>query len=258
MKSPGAIAFKIFGLPILWYGVLISIAMILAVLLIMRRAGSFKINKDKILDLTVAIIPISIIGARLYYVLFNLKYYHSFGEIISIRNGGLAIHGGLIAGLLVILVYCKITKINTWDVLDLVVAPVALAQAIGRWGNFFNNEAFGSPTRLPWAVNIGGDTYHPTFLYESIWCILIFLFLSYILKKPKFKGQFVLLYCILYSFERFFVEWLRIDSLMIGPFKQAQVLSLIVFILSIILYIKKSKRPNQTITTESTIAKEER
>lgn len=257
MKSPGAIAFKLFGLPILWYGILISTAMLIAVILIIKRAPNYNISQDRLLDLSVAIIPIAIIGARLYYILFNLKHYHSIAEVFAIRNGGLAIHGGLIAGIIVILVFCKITKTNSWDLLDLVVAPVALGQAIGRWGNFFNNEAFGSATKLPWALNINGNTYHPTFLYESIWCLLIFIFLSYILKKPKFKGQFFLLYCILYSFERFFVEWLRVDSLMIGPLKQAQVLSVVVLIIATIIYIKKSK-PSKKIHIKNPIYKGEK
>ncbi|MEG1584897.1 MAG: prolipoprotein diacylglyceryl transferase, partial [Anaerovorax sp.] len=128
---------------------------------------------------------------------------------------------------------------------DLVVPSLAIAQSIGRWGNFFNSEAHGGPTNLPWAIMVDGQAVHPTFLYESIWCFLLFFVLLAVDNKRKFEGQTFLLYGILYSFERFFVEALRTDSLMLGPFKQSQVLSLLIFVTFLIIYILKLKKIKQ-------------
>lgn len=237
MQSPGQVAFTLFGIDVMWYGVLIASAMLLGVLICCSRAPMYRIDPDAVLDICIWVLPIGVIGARMYYVIFNHYYYHSFSDIINIRNGGLAIHGGLIAGLLTAWIITRIRKINLLDFLDLVLPVVALAQAIGRWGNFFNEEAHGIETDLPWAVIINGHHYHPTFLYESIWCLLLFILLSYIGKNRLFPGQPACLYGILYSVERFFVEWLRTDSLMIGPFKQAQVLSLTLIIICTLFYI---------------------
>ena len=166
-------------------------------------------------------------------------------KILNIREGGLAVHGGLILGFAVAVLLCRLWKIRPLNLMDLCVPTIALAQSIGRWGNYFNSEAHGGPTDLPWAVMIDGQGYHPTFVYESIWCFLLFLFLLYIDKHRKFEGQVVLLYGMLYSLERFFVEALRTDSLMIGPFKQAQVLSLCIILVCLILYVflyRKAKK----------------
>ncbi len=242
MHSPGSVAFTIFGIDIMWYGVLIASAMILGILISYRRAPMYQLNPGSILDVCIWTLPIGVIGARLYYVLFNHSYYHSLSQILNIRNGGLAIHGGLIAGLITVYILTKCRHINLPDMLDLVFPVVALAQAIGRWGNFFNEEAHGIETNLPWAVIINGHHYHPTFLYESLWCLMLFFLLSYIGSRRLFAGQVACLYGILYSFERFFVEWLRTDSLMIGPFRQAQVLSLTVIIVCTALYIYLQKK----------------
>ena len=156
--------------------------------------------------------------------------------------GGLAIHGGLIFGLGTAVVLCLIWKIRPLNILDLAAPCIALAQAIGRWGNYFNSEAHGGPTNLPWAVTVNGQTYHPTFLYESIWCFLLFLFLIYMDNRRMFEGQTICLYGMLYSVERFFVEALRTDSLMIGPFKQAQVISFVIFVVCLAGYFILRKR----------------
>jgi phosphatidylglycerol:prolipoprotein diacylglycerol transferase len=162
--------------------------------------------------------------------------------VINIRNGGLAIHGGLIFGIIVVVVICRIKKINPLNMLDLFIPSVALAQAIGRWGNFFNGEAHGGPTDLPWAILVDGQLVHPTFLYESVWCLILFFALSWFDKKKRTAmGQTLSLYLIFYSLERFFVEALRTDSLMIGPFKQAQVISLCAILFGIFLYKYSSK-----------------
>lgn len=238
MQQPNPIAFTIFGIDVMWYGVLISFGIILATFITYKRAPLHKIQSDKILDFILICIPAGIIGARLYYVFFNWQYYNGdLLKIINIRQGGLAIHGGLLLGLGTAVILCFIWKIRPLNLLDLAIPAVALSQSIGRWGNYFNSEAHGGPTDLPWAVMIDGTPCHPTFLYESIWCFLLFLFLLYKDRHRKFEGQIFLLYGILYSVERFFVEALRTDSLMIGPFKQAQVLSLSIIVLFSVLYV---------------------
>ena len=248
MPVPNPVAFSIFGVDVMWYGILISLGMVLAVLISYKRAPRHDIQPDKILDFVLICIPLGIIGARLYYVAFNWDYYAGdLMRIINIRSGGLAIHGGLIFGLGAAVILCLIWKYKPLNVLDLVIPTVALAQSIGRWGNYFNSEAHGGPTDLPWAVMIDGVPCHPTFLYESIWCLLLFVFLLWMDNRRKFEGQIFLLYGMLYSVERFFVEALRTDSLMIGPFKQAQVLSLAVIIVCAAAYVVIQQKEKNSI-----------
>ena len=243
MTHPDPIAFEIAGLEIRWYGILIAAGMLIAVLLSCKRAYYHKLKDEDVLDVCLWVIPIGVIGARIYYVLFNLKYYDSLADAINIRAGGLAIHGGLIFGTITALLICKKKGINPLNMLDLMIPTVALAQAIGRWGNYFNGEAHGGPTDLPWGILVDGVKVHPTFLYESIWCLLLFIGLSYFDKNKRTAyGQTFALYSIFYSIERFLVEALRTDSLMIGPFKQAQVISLCAIAFGILLYRYSSKK----------------
>ncbi|MDD2189465.1 MAG: prolipoprotein diacylglyceryl transferase [Eubacteriales bacterium] len=238
MPAPNPVAFTAFGIEIMWYGIIIAAAMVIAVVIVYRRAPVHNIPSEKTLDFVLVCIPAGIIGSRLYYVVFNWEYYA--GDIyktINIRSGGLAIHGGLIFGLLAAVLLCILWNIKPLNLLDLAAPAIAIAQSIGRWGNYFNEEAHGGPTDLPWAMSIDGQMVHPTFLYESIWCFLLFIILIFVDNNRKFEGQTFFLYGILYSFERFFVEELRTDSLMLGPFKQAQLLSATVFIVFIIVYI---------------------
>lgn len=243
MPVPNPVAFSIFGLDIMWYAILITSGIIIATAICCLRAPSHGLTSDQILNFVIICIPAAIIGARAYYVLFNWDYYAGdIVKILNIRGGGLAIHGGLLVGLGVAALLCYFWKVRPLNLMDLIVPSIALGQAIGRWGNYFNSEAHGGPTDLPWAVMINGQGYHPTFLYESIWCFILFIILLYIDRHRKFEGQVFLLYGILYSLERFFVEALRTDSLMIGPFKQAQVLSLCIIIVFVICYIILHKR----------------
>ncbi len=242
MGHPDPIAFTIAGIEIRWYGILIATGMMLAVLISSRRAHTHGIKDDDVLDIALWMLPIGVIGARVYYVLFNLDMYHSLSEAANIRNGGLAIHGGLIFGALTVYFICRHKRIHPLNVLDLFVPTVALAQALGRWGNFFNGEAHGGPTDLPWGILVDGVKVHPTFLYESIWCLFLFFFLSWWDENRRTAyGQTFSLYLILYSAERFLVESLRTDSLMIGPFRQAQVISICAIIAGIILFRYCSK-----------------
>ena len=238
MPVPEPVAFTIFGIDIMWYAVLITSGMIIATVICCVRAPKHDLTSDQIINFVIICIPAAIIGARLYYVVFNWEFYASdIKKILNIRGGGLAIHGGLIFAFVAICILCAVWKLRPLNVLDLAVPCIAIAQAIGRWGNYFNSEAHGGPTDLPWAITVNGQSVHPTFLYESIWCFLLFFFLIYVDNRRKFEGQTLLLYGILYSAERFFVEALRTDSLMIGPFKQAQVLSLSVIAVCIIAYV---------------------
>ncbi len=243
MKSPGAVAFTLFGIDIRWYGILITCGAALAILISCRRAERHHLNTDTVLDLSLLVLPLGIIGARAYYVFFDFDLYRNdLSSIFDIRQGGLAIHGGLLFGLAAALIYCHFKKISIFNVADLLLPSVALAQAIGRWGNFFNSEAHGTPTDLPWAILVDGQYVHPTFLYESLWCLVIFLVLSYLDRKPHFEGRIACLYGLLYAPERFLVEGLRTDSLMIGPLRQAQVISIIIFIACLLLYFYLKKR----------------
>lgn len=238
MPVPEPVAFTIFGIDIMWYAVLITSGMIIATVICCVRAPKHDLTSDQIINFVIICIPAAIIGARLYYVVFNWEFYASdIKKILNIRGGGLAIHGGLIFAFVAVCILCAVWKLRPLNVLDLAAPCIAIAQAIGRWGNYFNSEAHGGPTDLPWAITVNGQSVHPTFLYESIWCFLLFFFLIYVDNRRKFEGQTLLLYGILYSAERFFVEALRTDSLMIGPFKQAQVLSLSVIAICIIAYV---------------------
>ena len=222
---------------------LITSGMIIATVICCVRAPKHGLTSDQIINFVIICIPAAIIGARLYYVVFNWSFYAGdIKKILNIRGGGLAIHGGLIFAFIAVCILCAVWKLRPLNVLDLAVPCIAIAQAIGRWGNYFNSEAHGGPTDLPWAITVNGQSVHPTFLYESIWCFLLFFFLIYVDNRRKFEGQTLLLYGILYSAERFFVEALRTDSLMIGPFKQAQVLSLSVIVVCIIAYVVLYRR----------------
>lgn len=221
------IAFRILGIEVGWYGILIGLGMLLAVLVATARAKKENLPDDIIIDLAIIAVPIAVIGTRLYYVAFNWDYYGQFPrEILNIRQGGLAIHGGIIGGVLAGYFFCRYKKIRFWQLADIVAPSIILGQAIGRWGNYINQEAYGRPTDLPWGIMINGVKVHPTFLYESIWNFIVFFFLLYYTKKKKIEGEIFLLYLILYSFARFFIEGLRTDSLMIGPLRTAQVISL--------------------------------
>ena len=236
------VAFTIGNLDIRWYGILISLGIICGMILALREVKKQGINEDKFLDLILIVIPCSIIGARIYYVIFNWDYYRGdIFAIINIRGGGLAIHGGLLTAFVLGYFICRIKKLDFYKISDIASPCIALGQSIGRWGNYINKEAFGSHTDLPWGILVNGDRVHPTFFYESIWDFGLFLFLMKFRKKKKYEGQLFVLYIITYSIGRFFIEGLRTDSLMLGPLKAAQIISIIGISIGIILnmYLKK-------------------
>lgn len=222
------IAFRIFGVDIAWYGILISLGILFGIAVATYRAKKEGLYNDVIMDLALIAVPVAIIGARAYYVIFSWDFYSKNPkEILNIRQGGLAIHGAIIAGVLAGYLFCRYKKIGFWTLADICAPSIILGQAIGRWGNFVNQEAHGGPTNLPWGIEINGVKVHPTFLYESLWNFGVFIFLLYYSKKKKYEGQIFILYLILYSIARYFIEGLRTDSLMFGPFRVAQLISIV-------------------------------
>lgn len=243
MPIPNPIAFTIFNLDIRWYAILVTLGIVVAGCLIYFRAPKHELEGDKLFNFMLICVPVAIIGARAYYVIFNWNMYSGdIFKIINTRAGGLAIHGGLIAGFGMCAILCYIWHVRPLNLLDLCAPAVAMGQCIGRWGNYFNSEAHGGPTDLPFAVTVDGATYHPTFLYESIWCFILFWILLYIDNHRKFEGQTILLYGILYSIERFLVEGLRTDSLMIGSLRQAQVISIVIIVVCGLCYFLMNRR----------------
>lgn len=218
------IMFNMFGINIYWYAFLIVFSIILGIIICKKNEGKFGIKFDNILDLLIYVLPISIICARLYYVIFSINlYWQNPLAIFNIRDGGLAIYGGIIGAVITILIYCKKKKISTLDVLDYVAPCLALGQCIGRWGNFFNVEAHGEVTKCIFRMGIieNGNyiEVHPTFLYESIGTLIIFIVLMILQRKRKFKGQITYIYLVMYSFIRALIENLRTDSLMFMNFR---------------------------------------
>ncbi|MEW8973294.1 MAG: prolipoprotein diacylglyceryl transferase [Tissierellaceae bacterium] len=236
------VAFKIFNLEIRWYGILIASGVLIGTLIAMKEARRKGIDEEILLDLILFAVPAALIGARIHYVIFSWDFYRDNPiQILNFRGGGLAIHGAIIAATIVGIIFSKVRKQNFWMLADIAAPSLILGQAIGRWGNYINGEAHGGPTDLPWGIMVGGVKVHPTFLYESIWNFLVFLFLTwYSRNKSKIDGEVFLLYLILYSTARVFIEGLRTDSLMWGPIRVAQLISLIgIIIPALILYNKR-------------------
>lgn len=224
--------FHLFGIEIYYYGVIIAFGMVLAMIYCSRRAKSFGLTSDNLFDLLIWIIPLSIVGARLYYVAFKWSYYSARPEeIVQIWNGGLAIYGGIIMGLIVGIVWCRVKKISFFATADLLSFGLLIGQAVGRWGNFMNREAYGAETDIFCRMGLtypgASETYyvHPTFLYESLWNFTGFLILHFLYPKRAYDGQIALVYCAWYGLGRAMIEGLRMDSLYWGSFRVSQVLA---------------------------------
>lgn len=262
------VAISIGPIKIYWYGIIIALAMLIGISLATKEAQKLGLEEDTMVDMALWAIPIGFIGARLYYVLFKWDYYiQNPSEIIAIWNGGIAIYGGLIAGGLAVYWFARRKKMTLTLLLDILAPSVLLAQSIGRWGNFINQEAHGGavsrqfletlylPEFIIEQMNINGTYYHPTFLYESLWSLLGFILLI-ILRNQKGllrRGEVALSYVIWYSFGRFFIEGMRTDSLWIGDIMRAsQVLSLVLFISAIILLVyRRRDYPSKPFYSES-------
>ncbi|MDO5444953.1 MAG: prolipoprotein diacylglyceryl transferase [Eubacteriales bacterium] len=255
-------SFQLFGKTIYLYGVIIAAAFIIGILYCGRKAERNGIKEDDIYDLLLWLLPFSIIGARLYFVLFNLDYYlENPSEIAAVWEGGLAIYGGVIAGALVILIFTRKKKISTLSFLDLFLTACILGQAIGRWGNFTNREAFGCQTdgffRMGLTDLSGTTIYvHPTFLYESLWDFAGFLIMNhYISKAKKYRGQCFYIYCLWYGTGRAVIEGLRTDSLFIPgtSVRVSQLLSVILAVFGLVMLIKNRGRADQSISSADPI-----
>ena len=262
------VAISIGPIKIYWYGIIIALAMLIGISLATKEAQKLGLEEDTMVDMALWAIPIGFIGARLYYVLFKWDYYiQNPSEIIAIWNGGIAIYGGLIAGGHAVYWFARRKKMTLTLLLDILAPSVLLAQSIGRWGNFINQEAHGGavsrqfletlylPEFIIEQMNINGTYYHPTFLYESLWSLLGFILLI-ILRNQKGllrRGEVALSYVIWYSFGRFFIEGMRTDSLWIGDIMRvSQMLSLVLFISAIILLVyRRRDYPSKPFYSES-------
>ena len=255
------VAFELFGLPIYWYGIIIVSGVIIAMWLSTREAVRVGLKPDDVTDFMLIGLPVSIIGARLYYILFDLQYYiDDPSQIFNIRSGGIAIYGALIAGGIWLYFFCQRNFISPWTFLDIAAPSVLLAQGIGRWGNFMNHEAFGAEVSRSFLESLYipkfiidnmyiDEAYRqPTFLYESVWNVIGFIVLIFLRKKTGLlkEGEVFLSYLIWYGFGRFFIEGMRTDSLyLFGDIRVSQALSALLFFGAIGLLIWRRK--NQTL-----------
>nr|WP_321316106.1 prolipoprotein diacylglyceryl transferase [uncultured Ligilactobacillus sp.] len=255
------IAFSIGPIMVHWYGIIIAIGVLLAVMLSIKEGNKRGLDEENIYDFLLWALPISIVCARIYYVVFQWPYYSLHPEMIyRIWDGGIAIYGGLIGAAIVLIIFCYKRHLSAWEFLDIIAPTVIMAQGIGRWGNFINQEAHGSATTLNFLqntlhlpqfiihqMNINGVYYQPTFLYESVWDLLGFvLLISLRHRKSLFKrGEIFLTYVMWYSCGRFFIEGMRTDSLMLGPLRVSQWLSFILFFVALILFIIRRYHNNE-------------
>ena len=257
------VALQLGPISIRWYAICIVSGLILAVYLSMKEAPRKKINPDAIIDFILIAFPLAIVGARLYYVIFEWGYYSQhLGEIFAIWNGGIAIYGGLLTGALVLYLFSRRRLIEPIDFLDIAAPSVMVAQSIGRWGNFFNQEAYGTAVKslnyLPSFIRdqmyIDGSYRQPTFLYESIWNLLGFLLILILRRKPQFlrQGEITAFYLIWYGFGRMIIEGMRTDSLMFAGLRVSQWLSMILILVgfAIIIYQRRKKAPYYVETKE--------
>ena len=256
MGALNPIAFKLGPFLVHWYGIIIASGAALGVMLAINETKRQRISADDIYDLVLWALPIGLIGARIYYVIFEWQYYSQhLNEIIAIWQGGIAIYGGLIAGGITLIVFCRQRSLSVWQVLDVVTPGIMLGQVIGRWGNFVNQEAFGSavsrsflqqlhlPNFIVQQMYIGGAYHQPTFLYESVWNLIGFIIMLFLRRTKKLKvGYLTGFYLIWYSLGRCFIEYFRSDSLMLGNIKVAQLISLSLIVIGIIVIIKSTKK----------------
>ncbi|MEL6494509.1 MAG: prolipoprotein diacylglyceryl transferase [Cyanobacteria bacterium J06623_7] len=264
-QSPGPIIFELGPIVLRWYGLLIATAVLLGVTLSQYLAKQRRFNPELLGDLAIWLVIGAIPCARLYYVAFQWEQYarRPWWHALAVWEGGIAIHGAIIGGTLATIIFARVNRVSLWQLLDLVAPSLILGQAIGRWGNFFNSEAFGKPADLPWKLFIAPqyrpldlidfEFFHPTFLYESLWNLGIFVLLLWLFFEGRKKqnqnllktGTIAATYLIGYSLGRVWIEWLRTDSLMIGPLKIAQVVSLVAIAigLAILAWLYIWRRP---------------
>ena len=238
------VACTVLGKDIYWYGIIICAGFILAALYVNSRTKDFGITSDNLTDCLIICVPLGIICARIYYVVFEWGYYAQHpGEIIAIWKGGIAIYGGIIGTLIGLFVYSRVKKLSLASLCDLAAFGLLIGQCIGRWGNFVNGEAHGGPTTLPWGMTIDGQSMvHPTFLYESLWNLAGFVLLHFYSKKRRFKGEIALLYAAWYGAGRAWIEGLRTDSLYIGSVRVSQLLAVVSCIAAVAVLARQYHR----------------
>lgn len=244
--------FTVFGYNVYWYAVIVVAGFLLAALYIMKRRKDFGLTQDNVLDLFICAVVSGVVGARLYYILFNLHDFVDPGKwlnIFNLRQGGLAVYGGVIAAALVVFIYARKKNLPPGVFFDAGGLGLLIGQAIGRWGNFINREAFGVETDLPWKMGLTTDMgtfyVHPTFLYESLWNAVGFIGIHIFSKKyRKYDGQVFLLYLAWYGFGRFFIEGLRTDSLFLGRsnIRVSQLVAALTFVAAVFFLIRNALR----------------
>ncbi len=252
------VALSVGNFQIYWYGVIIGVGFMLALIFALRNLRRFGIDQNGFIDCVLVGLICGILGARLYYVAFRWDYYsQNLGELFAIHNGGLAIYGGVIGALAGGCTVARIKKLPIPAILDITMMGFLIGQGLGRWGNFFNQEAFGTETDLPWRMvseNTGGVGVHPCFLYESLWCLIGFVLLYLFSRKfRKYDGQIFLMYLVWYGSERMIVEGLRTDSLYI-PFlglRVSQILAAATVVAGVVLLIVFRKRTYKAVETLS-------
>lgn len=245
------------GWNIYWYGIIIATGFLLAVLYAARNAKKFNINFDKLLDVVLVTTPVAILCARTYYVIFDGNKLTGIADFFGFGSNsgfsGLAIYGGVIGAAVCGTLMCKLKKVNITDALDLASVGFLIGQGVGRWGNFMNQEAYGSFTGSSFwgmesertVIEMGEGLVHPCFLYESLWCIAGFLLLNYLVRRRTFSGEISLYYCVWYGFGRAVIELLRTDSLMLGPIKVSCALSAVICLsAAVVLTVIKKKKIN--------------
>lgn len=244
------VAFSLGPLDVRWYGILIATGIVLAFLVVQREMVKRGMHPDFLTDLLIWAVPLAIVSARIYYVIFSWDYYKdNLGQVFQIWEGGIAIHGALIGAFITTYVFTKLRGVSFWKVVDIAVPGLLIGQIIGRWGNFMNQEAHGGPvsenflntTIIPdWIMNqmtIEGVTYHPTFLYESLWNVVGLIILLLLRRVALKRGEMFLFYLTWYSFGRYFIEGMRTDSLYGGDLRAAQVVSVVTIIIAVILFV---------------------
>lgn len=248
------------GWSIYWYGIIIALGFMLAIIYGIKNAERYGVNTDKMLDVVIVTTPVSIFCARTYYVIFDGVKLTSFADFFGFGSGegfsGIAIYGAVIGAFACGAVMCKIKRIKILDMFDLAATAFLIGQGIGRWGNFVNQEAYGTFTGSSWwgmqsnrtIAEMGEGLVHPCFLYESIWCIAGFFILNHFSKKRKFSGQITLLYCVWYGFERSIVENLRTDSLMLGSIRISVLVSILICLSAAITLIVINKKQKVSAT----------
>lgn len=248
------VAFTIGNMDIYWYGIIIASAVLLSLFLMKRDKNKFGINWDDFTTFIIWAIVIGIVCARIYYVAFKWDIYsQNINEIFKIWHGGIAIYGGIIGAILTAIIFCKVKKVNFLNLCDFCAPYLALAQSIGRWGNFINREAFGTETDSFLGMGLYDNTLaqyvfvHPAFLYESLITLSIFIILKLVKKNRKFEGQLFYLYMILYGIGRVFVEGMRTDSLMLGNIRISQILAILFAVAFIVLYVIKARKMTKVV-----------